>query len=337
MLSAKEKMQLWLGVKADWGLTHFWRYLRSLVVNVEVRVFDILMHKPSVLKGIHEAGSARAFLGIPVDAKIMLSSIMPDRNLDRLHAENYLPLINAVKPDLATSIEIPLYDGHGRDLLQFSKEKFVNHLIELKKHISCDIIVVLIPGRSPQETEWFAQKAYSLGFRKMGLPCADSMQRNKRYCVSQIHSDLRVLKKYSSEIYLFGLTSPKNIEEFSYADHVVTRGWYHAIFKFKQELSLNGFQKAVIQPIFNKNQQIFNADGSLHQGDTKQMDKQRMRQLQILAVKAIKTLFTKIFSIKKQQSLEEYAQWSQKEAVIPDQATVPTLTVDLEESEGIRA
>jgi hypothetical protein len=343
---------LFFGTKADWSETFFWKDRPNIVAGTEFRLFDILIHKSSVLEKIIKNGGIRQSYKIPKHIPVILSTIMPDPYLDRLFpgednnkyeisvcgkpCYNYIALAKIVNPDLITSIEIPLYDGDNGQIVDFFNKFYRSQLLTLRNYFPVERIIVLVPGRTKEEVQRNVIIAYRLGYRRFGLACADPMQRNARHCRSQIRNDLNIIKKYAKETYLFGITSPRYIEEFSDADFIVTRGWYHTAMKFKQVLTYSGSEKAAVPPILQSGQQSFSQSGILTNISTEKSMKIRSTMVKFNALKNIDVLLSKLQTIQRQKTLEVYAPWPVKAEAVSEQVIAPQHTVVLEASAEIR-
>jgi hypothetical protein len=321
---------VYLGVKADWPQTYFWLEKPSISVGIEVRLWDI---RPNLLSACQAQGSLRKVWKVPTHMPVMISTIMPDPLLDGLHVRKYIEKIKAIVPDSFTSIEIPLYNGDKGYMLAQRFEEYRLHLIELKKHFPCDRVVVLVPGRNDAETKRCATFAYDLGYTRMGLACADSIQRNPGRSIGQILSDLCIIRNFAKETYLFGLTSPILIEKYSIANYLVTRGWYHTTMKFKRILTHSGSRKIATPSIVPHDQQVFLGDTAVW-ADTINLENNRMRTLKSNAVAGIDVLLSKIAAIKHQKRMEEFAPWQEK-ILAEQEATIPPLLTVVPEEQVV--
>jgi len=242
---------------------------------------------------------------------------MEDKKLDKLDIIEYVNLIKTIRPDLFTTIEIPIYEGDSGKLLILSKRDYLDQLRILSNNFDKKRIIVLISGRSRKESLAEISIAYKLGFRKFGLTCADSMQRNQSKCKAQIHRDLSIIKKFQdTESYLFGLTSPRNLEKFSEADFLVTKGWYYAAWKRKEKLSRTGNLKNKIYPFFKDSCQTYFTNNGIEKVDTDLWNKKRYNNFRKIAFSNILVLLEKLNFIKKQKSLEEFTKWVNKEVEV---------------------
>ncbi|MBM3234421.1 hypothetical protein FJZ19_05000 [Candidatus Pacearchaeota archaeon] len=308
--------KIFLGIKANWLETWFWKVKAPSLLNVgvELRAFDILKHRKSTLEPIKKAGCSRLHFGIPQHMPIILSTIMNDRWLDIFDLFEYADLVKAINPDLLTTIEISLYDGDTGKLEILNKQFF-----ETQLHIFSEYknrVVVLIPGRTREESLNEISMAYHLGYRKFGLACADPMQRNQNKCKMHVHRDLAIIKQFpGTESYILGLTSPKNIEEFSEADFLVTKGWYYSAWKFKEKLAITGATKDRIYPILKPCQTYLTMKGCKKM-NIDAWNKIRHNHLRKNAFSNIQVLLEKLYFTKKQTKLKEFTKCLTKEVKV---------------------
>lgn len=299
--------------KADWSATYFWRDFPNIKAGAEIRLFDILTHKSSQLPLLKKAEGARKGYNIPNQIFIVLSTIMPDNNLDKLDIEKYIKCSKIINPDLLTSIEVSLSNGDKGYLVYKKIEEYQRQLIRLRDEFGCEKVIVLIPGRNNFEVEQCARFAYNLGFRKMGLACSDPMQRNCKMTISNIKNDLNILKKYADETYLFGLTSPRHVETFSYVDYIVSKGWYHKTMKFKEKLTHKGAVKVSIPIINGKQQRIISDDGKICFANENFLKERRLFLKRGYCLNNILVLLLKFDKIKSQTKLGGFIRCQVKE------------------------
>jgi len=325
---------IYLGVKADWSDTFFWKDRPELNTGVEIRLGDVwtkLLDMCKTSEGLRKAWK------VPIHMPTIVSTIMKDNRLDLTHMFDYMKKLHILKPDFFTTIEVPIYDGDVKDLLKRRFQDYCYQLIRFKQNFKTDKVIVLLPGRTGEETLQCVQFAYDLGYRRFGLACADPLQREQTSYKSQIHRDIKIIKPYATKTYLFGITSPRHIEEFSYADYIITRGWYHTTMKFKQNLTLNGSVPAAVQPIIKPGQQIMSEGTFIHPHNLQELENNRMKVLKQNAFKGIDVLFSKLQSIRKQQSLEVYQKWQEKVEADSEQTIAPQVTQGQVESKETHA
>jgi hypothetical protein len=242
---------------------------------------------------------------------------MEDKKLDKLDIIKYVNLIKTIQPDLFTTIEIPIYDGDSGKLLILSKRDYLDQLQILSNNFDKKRIIVLISGRIRKESLAEISIAYKFGFRKFGLTCADSMQRNQSKCRAQIRRDLSIIKKFQdTESYIFGLTSPRNLEEFSGADFLVTKGWYYAAWKRKEKLSRTKNLKDKIYPFFETNNQTCLIKNGIEKINIDLWNKKRHDNFRKIAFSNIQVLLEKLDFMKKQKLLEEFTRCLSKEVEV---------------------
>lgn len=307
---------IFLEISSAWNLTHFWNSEPSLNVGVGIGAYDVITHGSSVLRLIREAGSLREYYHLPLHMTTILHTVMKDTSLDTLDLMRYLALVKDLKPDLFTTIEVPLYDGEEDCIVQLKEKFYRYHLFLLSVYADISKVVVIVPGRNKEEITKNVQFAHSLGFIKFGLACAYSLQKNRSVFKSQTHSDISIIRQFADEIFLIGVSSPRYILEYPQADYIVTKGWYHKPVKFKRQLTPLGSRKFLMPPRQNVSQTLLNSENNLRKVNLSNEKTYRENLFKVKFSENIAILLNKLKSTKEQSFLEEFTLCLAREVVV---------------------
>jgi len=202
-LKIKEKIELpkfipvvRLTDKKSW----FWNdiSLPWIIVRLAELIKDKALMQSISSRGLHD------FLGF--DGKILLSTVMEDELLDKLTPDDYIGMINDIRPDATMTPDSYTYqDGP----LCLSWEQTLKQAAYSSTFSELDIPVVgLIKGVIWKQIAWSAKKAIELGCDSLVIPSRELAKLGLLDgMISAVMSVLR--KSEDAQVLLYGLSYPR--------------------------------------------------------------------------------------------------------------------------------
>jgi hypothetical protein len=321
--------------KPDFEATYIWKIKQDFKADLDVGLFDILTHKKPLYQKIEQAGGFREALGIPKNIKFMISASMKDAYLDR-PIEEYLQVIDTIKPDFSTTMEVSLYAGHTGRLLKKLMEAYRDQLKEIKNRgYDLNKWILMLPARNAKEAEQNIQLPLNLGFTRFGLACSDPLKRDTNNAIANIREELNILKKFAQKTYLFGISSPPLIEYFLDADYIVSKGWFYKPMKLKKAITHNGSIR-VNYPTISPNQWILNPAGGIRPPDIEAVKKIRQNMKQKITLQGIDNFNMKLEALKTQKKLE-VKPWRINQVLELEPVTAWLHSLEVQEEKAIHA
>ena len=240
--------------------THFW-------INSQIKPSYINI-KASDLKR-DSIGDLNSIFPFPV----ILDYIMKDKKDESLYPPDIINDFFLFQPALITNSDVPIYTDDSPLESQKKFEYFKEELSCLRVYIPLEKVIVLLPGRNKEENSACINFALSLGYTKFGIACADLLEREQN-AIARVRTMLDLLKLYTNDIFLFGISSLSYFELFSDVRYIISKGWHHK-WKFKKKYSSNKCIKINV-PKFDILQKVFD-DGKLKAMD--QSDKSTFRNI----------------------------------------------------------
>ncbi|MGC8934033.1 MAG: hypothetical protein ACP5LN_02665 [Thermoproteota archaeon] len=166
-----------------------------------VPLWQLILHKDLLLKALSK--SLHDFLEF--NGKILLSTVMPDELIDKLKIDDYLKLIEDLKPDATmipdnyTYTDAPLYQSWSQTI----------RLVQLANEFLClDIpLIGLIKGANLRQIYWSLKKEIEMGYVSFVMPSRELFEQGLLNDV--LPYVLSMLKK-------LGKTNNKNFEMLVY-------------------------------------------------------------------------------------------------------------------------
>jgi len=169
---------------------------------IVVRLAELIKNKALMQRassrGLHD------FLGF--DGKILLSTVMEDELLDELTPDDYLRMINDIKPDATMTPDSYTYLD---DPLCLSWEQTMKQAAFSRAFSELDIpIVGLIKGAIWKQIAWSAERAIELGCSSFAIPSRELTELDLLDgVISAILSALQKGKR-EAQLSLYGLSYP---------------------------------------------------------------------------------------------------------------------------------
>jgi len=188
----------------------FWENLSLpwIVVRLAELVKDKALMQRVSSRGLHD------FLGF--DGKILLSTVMEDELLDALTPNDYVRMINDIRPDATMTPDSYTYHD---DPLCFSWEQTLKQAAFSRAFSELDIpIVGLVKGVIWKQIAWSAERAIELGCSSFAIPSRELAQQG--LLDGKISAVINALRKdrEDAQLLLYGLSYPlRKRGEFTYS------------------------------------------------------------------------------------------------------------------------
>jgi len=190
----------------------FWDEIPPLpwiVVRLAELVKDKALMQSVSSRGLHD------FLGF--DGKILLSTVMEDELLDALTPDDYIGMINDIRPDATMTPDSYTYLD---DPLCLSWEQTMKQAASSRAFSELDIPVVgIIKGVIWKQIAWSAERAIELGCSSFAIPSRELAEQGLLDGkISAVTNALRKGKE-DAQLLLYGLSYPlrKSRGEFAYS------------------------------------------------------------------------------------------------------------------------
>ncbi|MGA2682035.1 MAG: hypothetical protein ABSF44_09580 [Candidatus Bathyarchaeia archaeon] len=189
------------------------------------------------------------------NGQIVLSLIMKDGLIANLKPTNYATAINSLHPDSFTTVDGETYDGEflvsSQELKRIHREN--EELLSLVPNVKP---IGLVKGCSETQVVNHLKQLKSYGIDEFVFHISDFFRNGNRSMIRQARTLSLAIRKNAEKLILYGFSSQKRLQEYSFADRFVTSAHFVAAlngWKFvgtKQTKYTGGYNAQVITENF---------------------------------------------------------------------------------------
>jgi hypothetical protein len=190
---------------------------------VTVRLQDLISKRTfrfnKTYRDIVSTGGLHAFLDF--QGEILLSLIMRDKLIANLQPKSYVTAINALKPDLFTTLDGETYEGEFFDSSKEIERINVQNQILLRFCANCKPIG-LVKGCSEKQIDAHVGFLKSVGIEDFVFHVGDFFRNGDITMIRKSRSYCCRIRKEARRLFLYGMGAQKRLIEFSFADVYIT-------------------------------------------------------------------------------------------------------------------
>lgn len=188
-----------------------------------VRLQDLVLKESfrfkKTFRKVVAAGGLHNFLGF--SGKLLLSLIMRDEIIAVCKPKRYAIAINALKPDLYTTIDGETYEGEYT--LSWNE---INRIHTQNKQLVAlcprHKPIGLVKGCSEKQIEHHISLLKSLGISDFVFHVGDFFRHGRPDMIRKARGYTSTIRKHAKCLILYGMASPRRLLEFSFADIYVS-------------------------------------------------------------------------------------------------------------------
>lgn len=207
------------------SIRNVWRGLdvELLVVRVQDLVSPITFEYNKTFYDIRQAGSIHSFLN--TDKRIVLSLVMKDEIIRDFGADRYIEIIKVLKPDFFTTVDGWTYEDQHK--ISWNEIKRCTEQT-LKIMQACPGVIPIgqVKGCSKQQLLVHISLLKSLGIKQFLFHIGDYFRTGEENLMVTGKIYASFIRKHVDELILYGMSSPKRLIEYSFADGFMTLGYF---------------------------------------------------------------------------------------------------------------
>ena len=224
------------------------------IFTIIVRIQDLVTPKGELNKRfnkIKKSGSIHNYLNFR--GKIILSSIMRDAILAKFDDKKYCEIINALKPDSWMTPDCEAYEGEtikkpDGSIFYGNVEKSEDQIsksLEMTKKIFPNVQsdpIGVVKGSNEKQVIHHLNQLKSMGISNFVFHVGDFFrigQNNRDVLIKKAKTYAEIIKKNSKSLMLYGMSSQKMLEQFSFSDYYASMNYFTQATRGKEYVGRN--------------------------------------------------------------------------------------------------